>query len=58
MENSNETLISVAKAALRLGVNRNTIARHFPIVRIGGRMLVRSSDVEAKIMEGRAYVAA
>ena len=58
MNRSNETLIGVAEAALRLGVNRNTVARHFPVVRVGGRVLVRASDVEAKIREGRADVAA
>lgn len=54
MITSNEALIGVAKAAARLGVGSKTIQRHLPTVRIGGRILVRVSDVEAKIREGQS----
>lgn len=54
MNSSNETLTSVAKAAARLGISPNSVIRHLPTVRIGGRVLVRAADVEAKVMEGRA----
>lgn len=55
MNFSNEALISATKAAVCLGVSSNTVRRHFPIVRVGGRVLVRLADVEAKIAEGRAH---
>lgn len=47
-------LISVADAAGELGVHPASVRRHFPLVRIGDRILVRVADVEAKIAEGRA----
>ena len=57
MITSNEALIGVAKAAVRLGISPRGVARHFPLVRIGGRILVRVADVEAKIREGQSNAA-
>lgn len=57
MKSSNETLQSVASAAARLGVGRKSVTRHLPTVRIGGRVLVRVADVDAKIAEGRSDAA-
>lgn len=54
MKSSNEALCGVAAAAARLGVGRKSVARHFPTVRIGRRVLVRVADVDAKIAEGQA----
>lgn len=55
MEKSSEALlISAAKAAVRLGISSRSVSRHLPTVRIGGRVLVRVEDINAKIAEGRA----
>lgn len=50
-------LISVADAASDLGVHAASVRRHLPLVRIGGRILVRVADVEAKIREGQSNAA-
>lgn len=39
-------VISVAKAAHMLGVHPNSLRRHFPLLRIGYRQLVRVEDLE------------
>jgi len=57
MDTPNEALVSAAKAAVRLGVSPRSVQRHLPVVRIGDRVLVRVSDVEAKIQEGRSDAA-
>ena len=50
-----KNLIGLNSAADQLGVSRHSIKRHFPTVRVGGRILVRAADVEAKLMEGRVH---
>lgn len=50
-------LMSIANAADELGVHQASIRRHFPLVRIGDRTLVRVADVEAKIAEGQVDAA-
>jgi excisionase family DNA binding protein len=57
MFTENAALMSAREAAARLKVSRHTVTRHLPVVRIGGRVLVRMSDVEAKIREGRTDAA-
>ncbi|TXN17278.1 helix-turn-helix domain-containing protein [Methylobacterium sp. WL122] len=54
MKYPNGALTSVAEAAARLSVGRKSITRHLPTTRIGRRVLVRVSDVEAKIAEGQS----
>lgn len=52
-----QQLVSVQRAAAQLNVHPSTVRRHFPVVRVGDRTLIRASDIAAKFAEGGHDVA-